>query len=254
MMTGIYQQLFLLPQDVVKHSALKFHVLIYVGLPVVTVTPFNQSVEVSLTAKLIATVEGVGPFTYKWQRGARRNIKNAVNSTFIINNVSVKDTDYYRCYVTNSYGHSALSNRAFLQVTSELCVLMWLCMYVCIITTFCYIVNLPVITKTPMNTLLSLTSNFTNVSFICEANGALSYYWERQDGSIPASAIGVNTSSLNIISLQLNDAGYYRCVATNVSGSTQSKYAKLTLIGMYDTLLYSVSATWIISYGYNPSL
>ena len=81
------------------------------------------------------------------------------------------------------------------------------------------------------------------MSFICEADGASSYYWERQGGSIPASAIGVNTSSLTIISLQLNDAGYYRCVVNNGSGSTESKYAKLTLRGMYVCMihyLYSV--------------
>ena len=37
------------------------------GLPEVVVTPFNQSVEITLTAKFIATVKGVGPFTYQWQ-------------------------------------------------------------------------------------------------------------------------------------------------------------------------------------------
>ena len=196
-----------------------------------TVTSFNQSVEVSLIAKFIATVEGVGPFTYQWQRG-RRIIKDEVQSTFIINEVSIQDTNYYRCYVTNSYGNSALSNRAFLQVISELYSIN-VAMYVCVII---LLENLPVITKNPTNTLLSLISNFTNVSFICEADGASSYYWERQDGSISASATGVNTNSLTINRLQLNDAGYYRCVATNGSGSTESKYAKLTLTGMYDTL------------------
>ena len=93
--------------------------MFYTGLPKVTVTPLNQSVEVTFTAKFIATVEGVGPFTYKWRKV--RRIKNAVQSTFMINNVSVKDTGYYRCYVTNNYGNSALSNKAFLQVISELC-------------------------------------------------------------------------------------------------------------------------------------
>ena len=211
------------------------------GLPKVTVTPFNQSAEVSLTAKLIATVEGVGPFTYKWQRG-RHIIENEVQSTLIINEVSVKDTGYYRCYVTNCYGNSALSNRAFLQVISKICSVN-VAMYACTIAVFCSIVNLPVITRNPTNTLLSLTSNFTNVSFVCEADGASSYYWERLDGSVSASATGVNTSSLIIINLRLNDAGYYRCVANNSGGSTKSKYAKLTLIGMYVctiNCLYSV--------------
>ena len=100
-----------------------------------TVTPLNQSVEVTFTAKFIATVEGVGPFTYKWQK-VRHIIKNAVQSTFMINNVSVKDTGYYRCYVTNNYGNSARSNRAFLQVISELYSIS-VAMYVCVIISFC---------------------------------------------------------------------------------------------------------------------
>ena len=97
------------------------------GLPKVTVTPFNQSVGVTLSAKFNATVEGVGPFIYQWQRG-RRKIINEVQSTFIINKVSVKDTNYYTCFVTNNFGNSALSNEAFLQVISKFvsCGIMWL--------------------------------------------------------------------------------------------------------------------------------
>ena len=82
-------------------------------------TPFNQSVEVSLTAKFTAIVEGVGPFTYQWRRGRRSRINNEIQSNFIINKVSVRDTNYYSCFVTNIYGDSALSNRAFLQVTGN---------------------------------------------------------------------------------------------------------------------------------------
>ena len=83
--------------------------------------PFNQSVEVTHTARFIARVKGVGPFNYQWRRGNRRNIKNEINSTFIINQVSRNDQGYYRCFVTNNYGNSVLSNRVFLQVTGECC-------------------------------------------------------------------------------------------------------------------------------------
>ena len=94
-------------------------------------------------------------------------------------------------------------------------------------------VNLPVIIKNPKNALVNLNSNFTNVTFTCEADGASSYYWERQHGSIPSGATGVNTNNLIISNLQLKDAGYYRCVAVNGSGNTTSEYAELTLAGMY---------------------
>ena len=83
------------------------------------VTPINQSVEVSLMAKFTATVKGVGLFTYQWRRGKRNNIANEIYSTFVIRKVSVTDQGYYRCYVTNNYGDSVLSHRAFLQVTGK---------------------------------------------------------------------------------------------------------------------------------------
>ena len=83
------------------------------------VTPLNQSVEVSLTAKFTATVKGVGPFTYQWRRGRHKNIPNETYSMFVIRKVSVKDQRYYTCYVTNNYGDSVLSNKVFLQVTGK---------------------------------------------------------------------------------------------------------------------------------------
>ena len=97
----------------------------------------------------------------------------------------------------------------------------------------CSAVRLPVITKNPTNTsfTVNLDNNNTNVSIACEAAGASFYYWERQNGSIPSRAIGVNTSNLTIVNLQPEDAGYYRCVAINDVGSIESKYAELTLTG-----------------------
>ena len=99
-------------------------ILKFAGQPDVTVTPFSQSVEVTLTAKFIATVKGVGPFTYQWRRG-NNNITNENHSTLVIREVAMKDQRFYRCYVTNLYGDSAVSNKAFLQVTSKY----YTCMY-----------------------------------------------------------------------------------------------------------------------------
>ena len=82
-----------------------------------TVVPSNQSVEVTLSAKFTATVTGVGPFTYQWQRGNKILTKETGNM-YRIYNASQIDQNYYRCYVSNTHGDSVVSDRIWLQVTS----------------------------------------------------------------------------------------------------------------------------------------
>ena len=81
-----------------------------------------------------------------------------------------------------------------------------------------------------MDKTVTLFSNYTNVSLTCEANGASSYNWERQNDVIPSDSTGVNTNTLTLINLQPEDAGNYRCVATGTSESSESNYSTVTII------------------------
>ena len=91
--------------------------------------------------------------------------------------------------------------------------------------------NVPVITIDPVDILIKDDTSTTNVSFTCEAEGATSYKWEKQSGNISSNATGVNTTVLTINSIQPDDIGRYRCVATNASGSIYSEYAMLSING-----------------------
>jgi len=87
---------------------------------------------------------------------------------------------------------------------------------------------------------VNLEGNTTMVSLQCEARGATSYNWERQYGSIPSGATGINTNILTIFNLQIEDAGDYRCVATNDKGQRFSKYSRISINGTIILLLLVV--------------
>ena len=89
----------------------------------------------------------------------------------------------------------------------------------------------PVITIHPNDTMVALASDTTSVSLSCEADGATSYKWERHGRNFPSGTKAVNTDTLTIINLTPEDAGNYRCVATNASGSSTSDYAQLNING-----------------------
>ena len=70
----------------------------------------------------------------------------------------------------------------------------------------------PSITLHPVNKTVYWKQSI-NLTLTCMANETSSYYWERQNGLIPFTSVGVLTNTLTLINVQPEDADSYRCVA-----------------------------------------
>ncbi|XP_065910263.1 uncharacterized protein [Dysidea avara] len=195
-----------------------------IGLPEVIVMPSSQSVEVTHTATFTTRVSGVRVenFMYQWRHNGIV-ITGETRGTLMITNVMESDSGDYECIVTNEYGDNGTSNVVVLVVTRVP----------------------PVITTQPLDTIVGLTDDTTAVSQTCEADGATSYHWERQNSSITSGAIGINTNTITITNLRLEDTGNYRCIATNASGSTPSNYA---MISVNDVVCSPTNDVWGITW------
>ena len=82
-----------------------------------------------------------------------------------------------------------------------------------------------------MNKTIKVDNDSTSVTFVCMAYYASSYYWQRENGNIPLSVVGINNNSLTLHDVLPPDSGCYQCVAVNDHDKSHSNYAKLTVEG-----------------------
>ena len=61
----------------------------------------------------------------------------------------------------------------------------------------------------------------------------LNYTWERRGGRLPSRAQGAHTSHLVIVNLKPEDAGDYRCVVSNSTGTISSNFSSLVINGRF---------------------
>ena len=96
-----------------------------------------------------------------------------------------------------------------------------------------YDVARPQIITHPVNKLVEVNNDSTNVQFTCMAEGATSYFWQRRGRKdINSDAMGIETNALKLVSITPDDNGDYRCVAENEHGRNFTNYAKLSIKGI----------------------
>ena len=89
----------------------------------------------------------------------------------------------------------------------------------------------PIIISHPNNQVLSIDSYNESLSLNCTAVGAVSYGWEKQDGSILSGATGLDTNSLTIVNIKPQVSGLYRCIVSNDNEKCFSDWATVTIKG-----------------------
>ena len=91
-----------------------YYVIDDTGLPVVTVMPSNQRVEVTHNATFITMVTGVGSnsFIYQWRHNG--TIINGTTNILIISNVAPHNAGMYDCTVMNQYEDSDSSSASLI--------------------------------------------------------------------------------------------------------------------------------------------
>jgi len=89
----------------------------------------------------------------------------------------------------------------------------------------------PTITAHPRSVAVTISNENESLSLTCDAEIAVLYCWERQDGNIPYGATGVDSNTLTLTNLMPTHAGNYRCVVSSKSGSNFTDYATVTING-----------------------
>ena len=86
------------------------------------------------------------------------------------------------------------------------------------------------ITTNPKDTLAGVG---TNITLTCNASGAdnLMYQWMRMGNkTIPSTATGVNSNTLIIPSIRVDDSGHYKCIVSSGDVDVMSEYGMVSVM------------------------
>ena len=182
--------------------------------PSITQQPANQSIVAGDTASFAVLASGSSPLSYQWQKNTA-NLSNGghysgcTTSTMTVTSADSTDAATYRCVVTNTYG-SATSSPATLAVTSNGLA--------------------PGITQQPSNQSV-VSGGTTSFAILATGSSPLSFQWQKNTVNLSDGGhySGSPTVTLAVTGVDGTDVASYRCVVTNIFGSSTSSPGTLTL-------------------------
>ena len=223
---GVYPIICYVADNIGNTSYRTLTLYIETNAPVITQQPTNQTVDTGNSATFTVLATSATPISYQWQKlpppyvGGYSNLSNGghysgvTNATLTVTGADSNDVANYRCVLTN-YLASTISSNASLTVT----------------------VNPPTITQQPTNQNVD-TGGTVSFTVLAAGSQPLGYQWQKlpppylggysnltNGGHYSGSA----TPTLTITGAETNDAANYRCVVTNIYGSTNSFAATLTV-------------------------
>ena len=74
-----------------------------------TAPPSSPKVKVGKKVTMVATAEGIQPFSYRWEKDGQP-IANATEATFVIERVQLSDSGVYACLVSNALAQIKVSH------------------------------------------------------------------------------------------------------------------------------------------------
>lgn len=186
--------------DIVIADAVK---LVYIPpaptAPSIATQPQNLTINQGGTVQFTVVAGGTAPLLYQWKH-AGTNLPGATAATYVKNNAQPEDAGIYSVTITNAIGVTASSAVTLIVQTP------------------------PMITQQPQSTNVTVGST---VTFAVAATGtpAPSYQWQFNGTDIP----GATEASYTKTEVQLDDAGDYTVVVSNVVTALTSDPATLTV-------------------------
>ena len=181
--------------------------------PTITTQPTSKTASVGTTVKFTVKASGVG-LSYQWyyRTGSTGEWKKSTSTgnktaTLSVKATSARDGFQFCCRVSNVGGYR-YSKSATLTVGTK-----------------------PVITTQPTS---KTAAAGTDVKFKVAATGATSYQWQyRKSASgtwYNSTSTGNKTATLTVTATEARNGFQFRCKVTNAAGTTNSSYAKLTVV------------------------
>jgi Concanavalin A-like lectin/glucanases superfamily/Bacterial Ig domain/Immunoglobulin domain len=170
--------------------------------PVITVQPVGADVFEGANVTLSVEVVGTTPFTYQWLDFGFP-IDGATGPTLEFMNISPDQGSAFQVEISNDYG-SVVSDVAEIMVLPN---------------------PLPTITEDPQPAT-RLAGGSVRFQVVTAPGADITYQWQFNETDIP----GATDSVLELTGLESGDAGSYRAVVSNPSGSVTSGAATLTVL------------------------